>query len=271
MGFFSADFRNDRIYIAGRSYPTGSFALRLLQEADIKEAVTRVCVFYVAGERVLASLRVGRLDEKDLTVAGAEIAELQKALVRLSPFRFLKLAEERERTEELFVPETAKAIKAYFRKWAKLIINSPDEVYVRNNALTEHPGKSLLDDVTVTLRFYVSLSEGFTKAYDGLRRFERRLDEVEQFDESYLFALAQQVFPKADFDVHTEYVPYQAKQSGKTVIVRHLSFESYYSFFLTDFYEGLRCGHFPAAVPPAASISSCRAHVGRSIATVWHR
>lgn len=254
LSFFSADFRNDRIYIAGKSYPTGSFALRLLQEAEIKEAVARVCVFYTAGEKVLSFLDAGSLYEKDLLVAGAEIAELQKALARLSPFRFLKLQEEQERTQKLFTAETARVINEYFRQWAELVTHNPDELYVRHDYNlsgdpAKHPGRALMNEVTATLRFYASLSDSFYKAYDGLRRFERRLDEVERFDEGHLFALAQQVFPRADFDVHTEYVPYQAKEGGKTIIARRLSFESYYSFFLTDFYEGLRCGHYPRRCP----------------------
>lgn len=252
--FFTADFRNDRVHFAGKSYPTGRFTMFLLKEGFVKDAVARVCVFHADGDKVLDFLRAGYLDKNDLLAAGNEINEILKVLPHISPFRMLDIESERARVTELFTVETAQAIQQFFLQHAELTLDNPAELYIRHSYglkgdPAKLPGRELLDDVKSTLYFYSTLGNGFMKAFDGLHRFMRRLDEVERFDESHLFALAQQVFPKAEFDVRTEYVPYQAKPGGKTVVARRLYFNSYYSFFLTDLYEGLRCGHYPRRCP----------------------
>ena len=46
--------------------------------------------------------------------------------------------------------------------------------------------------------------------------------------------------------VTTEYVPYKKNAKSKAVVVaRRLFFDSYYSFIITDFFEGLHYGHYP--------------------------
>lgn len=50
----------------------------------------------------------------------------------------------------------------------------------------------------------------------------------------------------AAFPVQTEYVGIKKSSRSKTATVaRRLYFENYYSFILTDFFEGLHYGHYP--------------------------
>lgn len=252
--FFTADFRNDRIRIAGKSYPAGSFALFLLQEAYVQDAVARMAVFHSDIDKVLDFLPAGYLGEKDLLAAGAEIGELLKALARLSPFRMLDIAGEQARVAGLFTVQTAKAINALFQLQAKLTLETPAELYIRHsyglpNDPAEHPGRALLESIKGTLHFYSTLGEDFSRAFEGIGRFMKGLDQVERFDESHLLTLAQKVFPQKEFDVRTEYIPWQPKPGGKCTAMRRLYFTDYCSFFLSDFYEGLRCGHYPRRCP----------------------
>ena len=58
--------------------------------------------------------------------------------------------------------------------------------------------------------------------------------------------IAIDIFGSAPFDVTTEYVPLKKSCRSKTATVaRRLHFKTYYSFVLTDFFEGLQNGHYP--------------------------
>ena len=72
------------------------------------------------------------------------------------------------------------------------------------------------------------------------------MDEVSRFDETHLLPIALEVFGSAAFPVRTEYVPQQKNaKSSAAVVARKLYFDRYYSFVVTDFFEGLHFGHYP--------------------------
>jgi len=72
------------------------------------------------------------------------------------------------------------------------------------------------------------------------------LDEADKFDEEHLLPIALETFGSAAFPVQTEYVGIKKSSRSKTATVaRRLYFENYYSFILTDFFEGLHHGHYP--------------------------
>ena len=97
-----------------------------------------------------------------------------------------------------------------------------------------------------TLRFYDNIGDNIQKAFHQLKRFVARVDEVERLDEAHLLPLAMEIFGKCPFPVTTEYLPYKKNARSKSyVVARRLYFENYYSFIITDFFEGLHYGHYP--------------------------
>lgn len=79
-----------------------------------------------------------------------------------------------------------------------------------------------------------------------LFRPEQTFEFVSRVDEAHLLPIAIDVFGSVPFPVKTEYVPQRKNtKSTATVVARRLHFESYYSFILTDFFEGLHYGHYP--------------------------
>ena len=61
-----------------------------------------------------------------------------------------------------------------------------------------------------------------------------------------IIPIALEVFGAVPFPVTTEYVPTRKNAKSKTVtLARRLYFDSYYSFIITDFFEGLHYGHYP--------------------------
>lgn len=81
-------------------------------------------------------------------------------------------------------------------------------------------------------------------------KFTSRVDEAIRFDEQPLLPIAIEVFGQAPFPVKTEYVSIRKTRNSKTLVTaRRLYFESYYSFIITDFFEGLHYGHYPRQCP----------------------
>ena len=59
-----------------------------------------------------------------------------------------------------------------------------------------------------------------------------------------------EVFGQASFPVKAEYVSVRKTRNIKTLVTaRRLYFESYYSFIITDFFEGLHDGHYSRQCP----------------------
>lgn len=112
------------------------------------------------------------------------------------------------------------------------------------------------------------------KAFELLKRFVSRVDEADRFDERHLLPIATEVFGSSLFPLHTEYLALPKRRNSHILVTaRRMAFESYYSFVLTDFFEGLHHGHYPRQCEICGQyflMQSARA--GRSIVpTAQHR
>ena len=58
--------------------------------------------------------------------------------------------------------------------------------------------------------------------------------------------IAAEIFGTNSFPLHTEYIALPKRRNSRILVTaRRMTFESYYSFVLTDFFEGLHHGHYP--------------------------
>ena len=106
--------------------------------------------------------------------------------------------------------------------------------------------EELLAEVHRTLQFYDRIGADIRKAFTQLVRFAQCADEAERLDEAHLLPIAMDIFGELLLPVTTEYVPYKKNAKSKSAVVaRRLFFDSYYSFIITDFFEGLHYGHYP--------------------------
>ena len=242
-----ADFRGDRMYLCGRAFPVGSLAMMLLEEGYINDALLHVTVFRTNAEDILKSLSADYVESDVLLKMGEDIQIMLGALRSLSPYRWMDIDGEAEYVRSLCSEDTASKIEEYLVECARLRSMNRAELYIRNKFnLPSSPenmeGCELLDEVRRTAEFYLRLSDDLASADYSLRNFMRKKKELEKLDESHLLTLALDVFRIPDFDVHTEYVAVDGK-SGKKAVARRLYFDSYYSLFMTDFFEGIRCAH----------------------------
>ena len=249
--FFSADYRDGRVRIGDKTYPAGHYCVHLLNQYYKDDTAARLSVFTHRNEQLQAALNAGYLNSSDFTKAGEEMLHIFYALPWLKPFDVLDISVERNRVEQLFSEENAEMLTSYFRRRAA--VGNMDEAQIILGILPPAYNKNffdaatqLLSEVVDTLRFYDTIGDNVQKAFHQLRKFVARVDKAERLDEAHLLPVALEVFGELPLPVTTEYVPYKKNAKSKSeVVARRLYFDSYYSFIITDFFEGLHYGHYP--------------------------
>ena len=249
--FFRADYRDGRVRIGNKTYPAGYYCVHLLNQYYKDDTAARLSVFTHRNEQLQAELKAGYLNSGDFTKAGEEMLHIFHALPWLKPFDMLDIEAERNRVVKLFTQENAEILTSYIQRRAvvgnmdlgQVLLHVIPPAY--NKEFFEEAQK-LLDEVMNTLLFYDTIGNDVRDAFYQLQIFVARVDEAERLDEAHLLSIALEVFGKLPLSVTTEYVPYKKNGKSKSeVVARRLYFDSYYSFIVTDFFEGLHYGHYP--------------------------
>ena len=251
ISFFSADYRDGRVHIGGKSYPAGTFAVHLLNQFYENDTAARIGVFTTDNWQLENMLRIGYINISDFVKAGERMVNIFTALPWLKPFDMLGTNDERNRVAELFSEENGETISEYFSRRAK--IGEIDSTQAMFHHLPKEYDKAffagaerLISEVNSTLKFYDTLSDDIRNAFHNLRTFTTRVDDADRLDEEHLLPIALEVFGSVPFPVTTEYVPIKkTSKSTSATLARRLYFDSYYSFVVTDFFEGLHHGHYP--------------------------
>ena len=255
VSFFNADYRDGRVHIGGKAYPAGTFATHLLNQYYENDTAARIAVFKQNILAVQRELEQGYINPADFAKCSEEISVILKTLSTLQPFSMLQINDERNRIVALFTKDNAERIADYLRRRARVA-----DIDIGSIALGAVPkeydkglfavAEVLLSDINKTLSFYDTVSEDMRKAFEQLLEFVSRVDEAIRFDEAHLLPIAMEVFGQAPFPVKTKNVSIRKTRNSKTfVTARRLYFESYYSFIITDFFEGLHYGHYPRQCP----------------------
>ena len=204
-------------------------------------------------------LRCGYLNIEEYEKTGRNTLESLKALPWLRPFDTLDVDAMRRQVTELFTEENGERICEYFRSRGKISALDQNEIgvgtaYRRSDMAYIDEMESLLSEVNAVLGFFDALSEDMIDAQEKLRAFISRLDEAERLDEKHLLPIALDVFGSVPFPLTEEYVGLKKnKRSTEAAVARRLRFDRYYSFILTDFFEGLHHGHYPRRCPVCKS------------------
>lgn len=251
LGFLTAVYRDGRVHIGGKSYPAGTFAAHLLNQYYKDDTAARIAVFRQSNWNVREQLRAGYLNETDFIKAGKEILTILQTLPKLKPFSSLDIAAEKQRIAELFTESNAAAILDYLcrrvavakmdKGSASLGVFPPEY-----DKMLFKTGETMCATVLSTLCFYDTIPEDMRKAFEQFKKFVSRVDEADRFDEYHLLPIATEIFGSNPFPLHTEYIALPKRRNSRILITaRRMTFESYYSFILTDFFEGLHHGHYP--------------------------
>ena len=251
LGFLTVVYRDGRVHIGGKSYPAGIFAAHLLNQYYKDDTAARIAVFRQNNWNVQEQLCAGYLNKSDFLKAGKEILTILQTLPKLKPFSSLNIAAERQRIAELFTESNAAALSDYLRRRA--VVTKMDEGSVGLGVFPPEYDKALFKNaetmcatVLSTLCFYDTIPENMRKAFEQLKKFASRVDEADRFDERHLLPIATEIFESNPLPLHTEYIALPKRRNSRILVTaRRMVFESYYSFVLTDFFEGLHHGHYP--------------------------
>lgn len=251
LGFLTAVYRDGRVHIGGKSYPAGTFAVQLLNQYYKDDTAARIAVFRQSNWNVQEQLVAGYLIETDFLKAGEEILTILRTLPKLKPFSSLDIAAEKQRISELLTQENAAAVQDYFRRRAAVAQRDQGSIVLgvlppEYDEALFRKCETLCATVLQTLRFYDTIPEDMRKAFELLKRFASHVDEADRFDEYHLLPIATEIFGTNSFPLHTEYIALPKRRNSRILVTaRRMTFESYYSFVLTDFFEGLHHGHYP--------------------------
>ena len=251
LGYLTAVYRDGRVYIGSKSYAAGIFAAHLLNRYYRNDTAARIAVFRQSNWNVQEQLADGYLSSVDFVNAGEEIQNILLTLPKLKPFDTLDTVSEKQRISEMFTEENAELLPDYFIRRGKaaqtdggaralgILPKEYDKVLFKKC-------ETLCATVLRTLRFYDAIPEDMRKAFEQLKKFVSRVDEADRFDERHLLPIATEVFGSSLFPLHTEYLALPKRRNSHILVTaRRMAFESYYSFVLTDFFEGLHHGHYP--------------------------
>ena len=250
--FFTADYRDGKVIFGGKSYPAGVFATHLLNQFYINDTAARIAVFRDdLNYHILKQSNDRYLKVTEFVKTGANILEALKALPKLRPFDGLNIEEIRNSVTTLFTEENGQKICGYFAEKAKLSLLSQNEVASgtadrMKNATDFSEIESNITEIKSILLFFDSLADDLILAHGNVLNFCNRIDEVERLDEAHLLPLALEIFVDHHFTQSGRYI--SVKKNAKSVtgtVAKRLNFDSYYSFILTDFFEGLHYGHYP--------------------------
>ena len=251
VNFFSADFLDGNVHLAGKVYPAGSFAVHLLNQYYDDDTALRIGVFTINIWAIQDILRDGYINIWDYMKIGEDLLHIFDALPRIKPFDVLDVSAEKARAGKLFSKENGEQILSYFQRRAKVGMMDEGQrlCHVQPHEYDKEffrDTEKLLEDVLWTLNFYDQLSTGMQKVFHKLQDFVDRADDADRLDESHLLPIAMSVFGKEILPIKTLYLPHRKTKKSKILYVtRRMYFDDYFSFILADFFEGLHYGHYP--------------------------
>ena len=248
--FFTVDFRDNFAYISDKKFPIGSFVINFLNQYYEDDTALRISCMSIDNLVLSNTIERGYVNEKEFIGVGKEILNILTALPRLLPFNLLDIESEIELIKETFTKENAAYLMEYYMQRANISLQDEGAhlMHIVPDGYNEFcmEATKLVTRVTNLLRFYGSFGSDFTKAHDKLMKFIRGLNDIEHYNESGLLEYAQEIFGIDRVTLSSEYVaiPKNSK-SQEMVLAKRTHFGSYYSFIITDFFEGLHYGHYP--------------------------
>ena len=246
--FFTADYRDKYVYIKGKKFLMGSFAVDFLNQYEENDNGARIASMRYDNLILSSQMEKGYINDYEFIKAGKEILYILDVLPCISPFQYLDIEAEKKLIAETFTKENADYILEYYQQRAKVSLKdkgamSLDILPERYAELSKEANK-LLARVKILLQFYENIGNDMIKAFEKLTEFVWGLEDLsEHYDENELITHAYKTFGVDRFSIAAEYAT--MTKGKKKMIVKRVHFRNFYSFILTEFFEGLSFGHYP--------------------------
>ncbi len=245
--FFTADYRDKYVYIKGNKFFIGSFVVDFLNQYEANENGARIASMRYDNWMLSSKMEKGYINDYEFIKAGKEILYILDVLPNLSPFQYLDIEAEKKLIAETFTKENADYILKYYQQRANVSLQDKGamslDILPDGYADLSKEANKVLTRVKVLLQFYENIGNDMMKAFEKLTEFVWSLDDLEHYKENDLLTLAYDIFGVDRFNIATEYAA--ITKGKKKILVKRLHFRTFYSFILTDFFEGLSFGHYP--------------------------
>lgn len=245
--FFTADYRDKFVYINKSNFLIGSFVVDFLNQYDVNDNGARVAAMRYDNWMLSSKMEKGYINDYEFIKAGKEILYILDVLPNFSPFKYLDIDAEKKLIAETFTKENADFILDFYKQRAKVSLQDEGamslDILPKGYAEFSEKANKLLTRVKLLLQFYENIGQDMIKAKENLTDFVCELDELEHYNENELLTLAYEMFGVDRFNIATEYAA--ITRGKKKALVKRLHFKTFYSFILTDFFEGLALGHYP--------------------------
>ncbi len=261
-GFITLDYRDGKAYANRKSYPAGYFAVDLMNKFHENDAAAKLAALRETDNgSVLDQLREGYMNVETFVLTARNLEYAIDVLPNYKPFDTMNTKRLRDTVNYYFTDENAYDICRYLRyKGHVAELMNPRVPYWSPSQMVKPAYRkameSLLDDVCSILHFFNDLPDDLTAAHDALQSFWNMLDEtetagkLEHLDESHLLPLAFEAVGEHNISLSVRYVPLPKIGMNKSSsAARRMTFTSYYSFILTDFFEGLHAGNYLRRCP----------------------
>ena len=245
--FFTADYRDKFVYIKKNKFPIGSFVVDFLNQYEENDNGARVASMRYDNWMLSSKMEKGYINDYEFIKAGKEILYILDVLPNISPFQYLDIEAEKKLIAETFTKENANYILEYYQQRAKVSLQDEGamalDILPKGYAEFSKEANKLLSRVKALLQFYENIGNDMIKAFEKLTEFVWGLDDLEHYKENELLTLAYDIFGVDRFNIATEYAA--ITKGKKKMLVKRFHFKTFYSFILTDFFEGLALGHYP--------------------------
>ena len=259
---FSADFREDKVYIGKRVFPAGYFMIPLLNNDH--GIVSMFGAYANDLWTLIEQLERGSIRKKDFENARETAHEMCALVQKMEPFCYLNDSYYEDGKIDFFLRDSQfRSLQKYFHLMAEQYKEnrlyrylSEDEKYILNE------GKYFYEQLMQMLKFYALLFWDGAMMYHLGNALMESLEGELKLDEQTLITKVCELFPMpysyiANENEHgkreshrvnradVEYIALQVPNSQKIVTARRIFFDRWIDFLVADFFEGIRYKHYP--------------------------
>ena len=255
-GFITANYRDGSLFADGNDYPAGHFTLEFMNHFYDNDLAGRLCVYFGADSFLLArSMDDGIIDVTEYLRVGRKIMEGLKFLPLMKPFDQVDVDALRDYAAKIFTENIGEQIRMYFRARGVVAAYDQGEVslglaHTKVDRLGLRGHRLYVEEIVQFIKTLERLADDIIKTHEVLVKFLDMEYEAERFDEAHLLPIALEITGEPELPLTVQYISMPKSQTNDTpVLGRRMTFSSFYSFLMTDFYEGLHHGHYLRQCP----------------------
>ena len=239
---FTAEFTNRHVYLRGKKYLLGALCVEMLRHSELVEKGE---AFLPEAQALEFEVRRGAFTSNDLDTIRTYIFDILKVYRELKPLQMFQTPEQIDNLNEIFNEDIRTVLQSVEEK----PFMESEEAWERRFPFVKYPAYQTCYENTVRALIHISrMLLGLPMDFRFLFNHIHPIADAYSCDEKHTTEmLLRSVINDLKANAASSLLSYTEIQTskGKTEIGRRICFETYLDLVFTDFYEGLRCGHYP--------------------------